>query len=34
MNIMTAIGSMIVVPFFTVICLLLWPLFRAVGLPL
>jgi len=34
MNLMSAVGSLLAVPFFTVICLLLWPLFRAVGLPL
>lgn len=34
MNIMSGLGSLFAVPFFTVLCLLLWPLFRAAGLPL
>jgi hypothetical protein len=31
---MTALGSMIAVPFFTIVAVLLWPLFRVAGLPL
>ena len=29
-----AIGPMLAVPFFTALAVLLWPLFRAVGLPM
>ena len=32
MTIMTAIGSMLAVPFFTVIGLLLWPMLKATGM--
>lgn len=34
MNIMTAVGSMLAVPFFTALVLVFWPLFAALGLPL
>jgi len=34
MTILTAIGSMLAVPFFTALVLIFWPLFRAAGLPL
>ena len=34
MNVLTAFGSMLAVPLFTVIGLLLWPLFVAFGLSL
>ena len=34
MPLITAIGSMLAVPFFAVIAVLAWPLFLAAGLPM
>ena len=34
MNLMTAVGSMLAVPFFTALAVLFWPVFWALGLPL